>query len=139
MRVRPAIPSLRFLGFALTFALAGAFAAGARDTAIPEDALRPRLRAEPASIEATEDLTWRVSLTLENRLDVALYPDSGQAIAEDTGPGETRVPGRTTELPLQRLVRMVPSLAPGASRTLEWTGLAGMEQGTIAFTIFAHD
>jgi dienelactone hydrolase len=133
--------SLRLATFAIICCMVAGTASATSTPApapTPGQKLVPTIRCEPAVIEADEELAWRLSLTLTNPLAVSLLADSGRAVVEDLGKGETR-DARTTVLPLSSLVNAVGTLAPGDSRTLRWTAPATIENGRVSIEIDMHD
>jgi len=113
-----------------------ALAVTAYAAAKPE-ASAPALTIQPDPVIATADFKWVFGISVNNPLDVGLYPDSLIGFAEDLDPGKTDGP-RTQEIPLNQLRRLFAPLSAGTSQGLHYTGNAYFEHSRVTFTFYGH-
>jgi pimeloyl-ACP methyl ester carboxylesterase len=123
--------------------LAPALAAASLALAVPAHAAAkpaapaPSVVIQPDPVIATSDFKWVFGIQINNPLDVGLYPDSVQGIAEDLDPGKTDGP-RRQEIPLSYFRRFFTPLSAGTNQGLHYTGNAYFENARVTFTLFAH-
>ncbi|MBI5710380.1 MAG: alpha/beta fold hydrolase [Candidatus Eisenbacteria bacterium] len=104
----------------------------------PARATAAQFTADTSRITADEELHWTVPLRIRNRLDIGLYLDSLSLEVEDLGPGLTRVEPITV-LPLQHMVRILPSLSAQQVGFIQYEGPAMAEHARLTFRLRAHD
>jgi len=97
----------------------------------------PDVIIQPDPVIATADFRWVFGISVNNPLDVGLYPDSILGVAEDLDPGKTDGP-RRQEIPLSHFRRLFAPLSAGTSQGLHYTGNAYFEHSRVTFTLFAH-
>lgn len=98
----------------------------------------PVFRASPDTLRANDLGEWRATLTLENRSQWGLYPDSLTIDWVSADPDSSAAP-RSGTTDMNSLVRLVAPASAGESTGLEWSAPAEFERGTLVFRMAAHD
>jgi dipeptidyl aminopeptidase/acylaminoacyl peptidase len=130
----PSPPSV--LACVLAIALGWSGAAPAAEPAASAPVVQ--LGASSPVVEATDELMWRVSLTIRNPSSRGIYLDSLTLEIEPEAPIEERA-SRSSFERFDRLLKMVEAIGAGDSTVVQIVTPATAERARLTFRIGVHD